>query len=222
MNPKAMISLCDLTGHMAEPWVEAGYRCIIVDPQHSENSGPLTWYTRDNGIECFAGVVDKFKQELDWIWETLDVQFVAAFPPCTDLAVSGARWFASKAEVNPRFQEEAMQVVYDCHAIAEYLGSAYMIENPVSCISSLWRKPDYSFHPWQFTGYCKDDNYTKKTCLWTGNGFIMPEPFIDESLGEPDDRIHKAPPSSERANFRSATPRGFAKAVYEANKQGDL
>lgn len=45
----------------------------------------------------------------------------------------------------------------------------------------------------------------------------MPDPAIDHTLGEPDDRIHKAPPSDERANFRSATPMGFAKAVFAAN-----
>jgi hypothetical protein len=46
----------------------------------------------------------------------------------------------------------------------------------------------------------------------------MPTPFIDERLGPPDDRIHKAPPGPERANFRSATPKGFARAVFEANR----
>lgn len=46
----------------------------------------------------------------------------------------------------------------------------------------------------------------------------MPTPFRDNSLGAPDNRIHMAPPGDERANFRSATPRGFARAVYEANR----
>ena len=92
-----------------------------------------------------------------------------------------------------------------------------MIENPVSNISSHWRKPDFRFSPHQFTGYEPDDNYTKGTCLWVGNGFVMPEPWAVEGLGEPDDRIHKCPPGPERHNIRSATPMGFARAVFEAN-----
>ena len=76
---------------------------------------------------------------------------------------------------------------------------------------------DYSFHPHEFTGHCHDDNYTKKTCIWSGNGFVMPESCRNESLGNPDNRIHTCPPSEERANIRSATPRGFAKAVFLAN-----
>jgi hypothetical protein len=92
-----------------------------------------------------------------------------------------------------------------------------MIENPVSTLSTYWRKPDHTFHPWQYTAFEMGDNYTKKTCLWTGNGFVMPAPAVTAGLGQPDDRIHKAPPSEERGNIRSATPMGFARAVFEAN-----
>lgn len=95
-------------------------------------------------------------------------------------------------------------------------GAPYMIENPVSTISTYWRKPDYTFHPYQYTGYCAADNYTKKTCLWTGNGFVMPVPAM-ANLGPPDDRIHKASGNPQRAMFRAATPAGFAQAVFEAN-----
>lgn len=101
--------------------------------------------------------------------------------------------------------------------ICEWSGAPYGIENPVSTISTYWRKPDYTFSPEQFTGFCYDDNYTKKTCLWVGNGFVMPDEFKDEGLGEPDDRIHKCPPGPERHNIRSATPLGFARAVFNAN-----
>jgi len=83
--------------------------------------------------------------------------------------------------------------------------------------SQIFGKPDYTFHPHHYTRYCADDNYTKLTTLRVGGGFVMPEPARDETLGAPDDRIHKAPPSDERANFRSATPRGFSRACYLAN-----
>jgi len=91
------------------------------------------------------------------------------------------------------------------------------VENPISVLSRVFGPPDHYFHPWYFNGYESWDNYTKKTCLWTGGGFVMPGKHVDESLGAPDDRIHKAPPSAERANFRSATPMGFARAVFAAN-----
>jgi hypothetical protein len=93
-----------------------------------------------------------------------------------------------------------------------------MVENPVSVLATKWRKPDYYFNPYDYSGYCADDNYTKKTGIWCGNGFVMPPVNRDPSLGEPDDRIHKASPSDDRANFRSATPMGFARAVHIHNK----
>lgn len=208
-----VLCLCDLTGNFAAPWIEAGYRSILVDPQHG------------HGVS-FEGTSLKVGFCIDHpvTWSVIrqyaaDIAFVAAFPPCTDLAVSGARWFSSKGEEDPAFQFKAMQVVWQCHVIAEMLGVPYFIENPVSQISSLWRKPDYIFHPWQYAGWCEGDNYTKKTCLWTGGGFIMPEPKGESGLGDPDDRIHKCAPGPERANIRSATPMGFSRAVFEANKE---
>lgn len=207
------IFLCDITGVMAQPWADAGYECILVDPQHPAG------VTVDGLITKVGHVIDHPVS-----WQVIGaairsgrVVFVAGFPPCTELAVSGARWFEAKRKADPVFQFKAMHVVWQCQVIGELSGAKWMGENPVSQISSFWRKPDYSFHPYHFTGYCADDNYTKKTCLWTGGGFVMPEPFRDLSLGEPDNRIHAAAPGPERANFRSATPKGFACAVFLAN-----
>ena len=93
-----------------------------------------------------------------------------------------------------------------------------MIENPVSTISTYWRKPDHTFDPCDYGGYLESpgDAYTKKTCLWTGNGFVMPETKrIPPTEGS---RMHKLPPSSDLANLRSATAKGFARAVFEANR----
>jgi hypothetical protein len=207
------IFLCDITGVMAEPWIEAGYEAILVDPQHPTGvcvCGPVTT----------VGCVIDHRETWALLRKVLRdrrVAFVAGFPPCTDLAVSGARWFGEKATNDQAFQFKAMQVVWQCHVIGELSGAPWMVENPVSQISSFWRKPDHSFNPWQFTGYEPSDNYTKKTMLWTGGGFVMPRPEVDSSLGPPDNRIHTAPPSNDRANFRSATPRGFARAVYFSN-----
>ena len=70
----------------------------------------------------------------------------------------------------------------------------------------------------QIREYFEEDNYTKKTCLWTGGGFVMPMSNKLQELDAPDDRIHKCPPVPDRHNIRSATPMGFAKAVFKANK----
>jgi hypothetical protein len=94
-----------------------------------------------------------------------------------------------------------------------------MIENPVGVLSSVPHigKPDFYFHPHEYAGWCEDDNYTKKTCLWTGNGFVMPQSRPAPHLGDPDDRIHKAPPTDDRGSIRSVTPMGFARAVFHSN-----
>lgn len=205
-----VLCLCDYTGIFAEPWVEAGYRAILVDPQHADRS-----VQRDD-VAALGMTVDEV---LDFLPRHVShrIAFVAAFPPCTDLAVSGARWFESKRQADPLFQAKAVALAEQCRTIGRLSGAPWFVENPVSVLSSVWGKPDHYFDPADYTGYELDDNYTKRTCLWSGGGFVMPAPVRDASLGDPDDRIHKAPPSAERANFRSATPRGFARAVFAAN-----
>lgn len=207
-----------LRGAMVAPWLEYGVDAAIVDPQHLSTSDERMQsgavLTRISAIIDSDEVYAFLRKNLQRI------VFLAGFPPCTDLAVSGARWFSDKANKDPVFQFKAMQVVWQCYDIAKMIGCPYMIENPVSKISTFWRKPDHIFHPYFFTAYCQEDNYTKKTCLWNGQGFVMPDALMDESLGKPDNRIHAAPPGPDRANFRSATPHGFAKAVFEANKGG--
>lgn len=197
-----VLSLFDYTGNMVKPWAEAGHDCTIVDIQHEGD-------TREGNIR-------RIQADMSEWWPDEDYDLLFCFPPCTDLAVSGARWFKKKEADNPGTRERAMNLVYRCRDIGESLGCPYFIENPVSVISSEWRKPDFTFHPWQYSGWCDADQYTKKTCLWAGNGWKLP-PFYFNSDVSPDDRIHKAPPGPERANFRSATPMGFAYAVYYAS-----
>ncbi|HMW46214.1 MAG TPA: hypothetical protein PKD47_10045 [Solirubrobacterales bacterium] len=204
-----VLSLCDLTGNFVQPWVDAGYEAILVDPQH-------VWSRQEGPVLKLARTVQESLPEIRDAFD--DLVFVAAFPPCTDLAVSGARWFDSKGKADPLFQARAGMIAEQCRMIGELSGAPYLVENPVSVLASLFGPADHSFDPWEFTGLEPADNYRKKTCLWTGNGFRMPAPCPDLDLGEPDDRIHKAPPSEDRANFRSATPMGFARAVFEANQ----
>ena len=209
MRP-TIISLCDYTGHMAQPWIERGYQALLVDPQHG------TTRTED-GVTRFAGTIVDAMPLIAALIRNNQVAFVAGFPPCTDMSVSGARWFKTKHEGDNLFQAKAAIVAEQCRTIGEMSGAPYFVENPVSVLSSIFGKPNHIFHPYEYTGYEPADNYTKKTCLWTGGGFVMPDPVMVDGMPKPDDRIHKAGPSEERANFRSATPMGFARAVYYAN-----
>lgn len=195
----------------AKPWLDAGYECWLVDIQH-----PAAYETA--GITEASDKLRLVHADLSAPWlcpvDRDRIAFVMAFPPCDHLAVSGARWFKGKGL---RRLAKSVDMFATAAEFCEWSGAPYLIENPVSNISSHWRKCDHTFHPHHFTRYHREDNYTKKTCLWVGGGFVMPDIAEAEGLGEPDDRIHKCPPSPNRHNIRSATPLGFAKAVFEAN-----
>ena len=200
---------------MVAPWVEAGYDVLLVDPQH----GITRTETMPNGatITRFAGTVEDAMPLIAMLIAAGKVAAVFGFPPCTDMAVSGARWFKAKYEADKLFQAKAVMVAEQCRTIGRLTGAPWFVENPVSVLASAFGKPQHTFHPADYTAYEPADNYTKKTCLWTGGGFVMPQPAKDSTLGAPDNRIHFASPGPERANFRSATPMGFARAVFDAN-----
>ena len=210
MSNGTAIFLCDISCVAAQPWVDAGYRAVLVDPQHQATSS-------EGQIEKLASTILEAMPRLAHIIRTENVVFVMGFPPCTDVAVSGARWFADKREKDPHFQAKAALVAEQCRMVGMASGAPWAFENPVSVFSGIFGKPDYTFNPHDFTGHCVNDNYTKKTCLWAGGGFVMPQPHRDDSLGAPDNRIHACPPSNDRANIRSKTPAGFARAVFLAN-----
>ena len=201
------VSLFDSSAVMLEPWSAAGHQCWAVDIAH-----PRGHTFRDDGINLVG-------HDLSTPWlppfDRSEIVFMAAFPPCDHLAVSGARWFKGKGL---RALASSIELFATAAELCEWSGARYMIENPVFTISTYWRKPDHAFSPHQYAGWEPSDNYTKKTCLWVGGGFVMPEPFPLEGAGEPDDRIHKMPPSPRRAAMRSQTPRGFARAAFRANR----
>lgn len=203
------VFLFDKTGNMGRPWLEAGRIVLIVDLQH-----PTGLHTSDGKLfKLGADLRDGFDLP-DGLPAFDKIEFVAAFPPCDHLAVSGARWFKGKGL---RLLSLSVDLFATAAEFCERAKAPYIIENPVSTISTYWRKPDHTFHPWYWAGIEDGDNYTKTTCIWVGGGFVMPQ-RVESLFGEkPDDRIHRAPPGPERANFRSATPMGFANAVFRAN-----
>ena len=227
----AIVSLFDLTGGMVQPWVEAGYQCFIFDIQHPDVSITQQLQEGANPVKI-SGDYSKWGAVGYTIFNNFDVKMLFSFPPCTDLAVSGASHFKKKEQADPEYRNKAMAMVHTGENIATFYDVPFMIENPVSVISSLWRKPDYIFHPYEYGGYLgaddvspydvipAQDRYTKKTCLWTGNGFIMPEKKpveLPTNYKYSPQHLKLGGAGLKTKNLRSVTPRGFAWAVKFAN-----
>jgi hypothetical protein len=200
------VFLCDLTGIAARPWAEAGVTCYCVDIQHSIRRDRV-----EGNIHFVWGDVRTWRPPTG-----SKVIFGAAFTPCTHVTVADARDFVKKGGYMLR---DGLEMFEAGRQALSWSGAPNYSENPVGVLSSIPHigKPDFYFDPSDYAGWCEDDNYTKKTCLWTGNGFVMPPKRPAPWLGEPDKRIWNAAPSDDRANIRSATPLGFSKAVFAAN-----
>lgn len=126
-----------------------------------------------------------------------------AHPPCTHLAVSGARWFHKKKK-EQKLALEFVQKLLDANI------PQIALENPISIISSKIRKPDQIIQPWQF-----GHGETKATCLWLKN---LPKLTPSDIVEGREPRIHMLPPSSDRWKIRSKTYEGIALAM--ANQWG--
>ncbi len=123
-----------------------------------------------------------------------------AFPPCTHLAVSGARWFKYKGVE----QYNALSFV---QSLMDAPIDKICIENPVSIISTKIRKPDQIIQPYMF-----GHGEVKRTCLWLKNlPLLKPTRIV---IGRKE-RIHMMPPSKDRGKLRSRTYTGIAKAMAE-------
>jgi hypothetical protein len=201
-----VLSLYDLSGSMVRPWAEAGFECFIVDIQHPKGCTkhpdiPCVWRW---GVDVMA-----------WLPPKVDYRMVFSFSPCDDSAVSGARWFQEKGLYR---LGDSIRLFARGIDIGRWSGAPYCCEHPRSTIAAYMdREPDRIFHPWVFDWATPDDdNYTKETYIWMGNGFIWPKKNRPD---KPPDakRIWYCPPGHDRKNIRSKTPDGFARAVFMAN-----
>jgi hypothetical protein len=137
-------------------------------------------------------------------WGSWDLMI--AHPPCTHLAVSGARHFAAK-QADGR-QQEAIEFFL---ALARAPIPRIAIENPVCIMSSIWREPDQTIQPWQF-----GHGETKATCLWLkGLPHLVPTNIVPGRYP----RVHLMPPGEDRWKERSRTYEGIAEAF--ADQWGD-
>ncbi len=224
-----IILLYNKTNHMAKPWLDAGYQVFMFDGQHD---GIKT----DGNLTTIGMWFDAYKTS-DHVKEIAEicgagVDLVIGFPECTDMSVAGAKHFKKKELENPAFQAESVELAKLVMYVGDYYECPWMLENPVSVLSTMWRSPGFYFDPCDYAGYLPAndnhpdypevypprDRYNKKTGIWLGNGFISPEfkriePFEKDNPGWK----RCGGKSLKTKNIRSATPRGFAQAVFESN-----
>ena len=165
------------------------YSCDLIPC----SGGHPEWHIQDN--------IFRFLDNELYYWDLL-----IAFPPCTHLAASGARWFAEKRA------DGRQQQGIDFFMRFTMLNINHIaIENPVGIMSTQYRKPDQIIQPYQF-----GHGETKATCLWLKNlPLLKPTNIVEGREG----RIWKMPPSPERSKLRSKTFPGIAEAM--ASQWGD-
>jgi hypothetical protein len=175
---------CEFSGIVRDAFKARGHYAVSCDLLESERRGlhyvgPVQW--------CIKGITGP--------WDLM-----IAHPPCTHLAVSGARWFKDKEYE----QAEAL-------AFVKFLMDAPIekicLENPISVISTHIRKPDQIIQPWMF-GHPE----TKATCLWLKN---LPKLVPTDIVEGRNARVHREPPGPDRWKNRSRTLQGIADAMAE-------
>jgi hypothetical protein len=134
------------------------------------------------------------------LWAYPNWDLMVAFPPCTHLAVSGARWWPEK--VADGSQQEALGFV---RWLMDLPIPRIAIENPIGKISTAIRPPDQIIQPWQF-----GHGETKATCLWLKN---LPKLVPTNEVPGREPRILRLPPGPNRAHLRSITYQGIADAM---------
>lgn len=132
-----------------------------------------------------------------WEWKP---QLMIAFPPCTHLAVSGARWFKNK-------KTETEKALWFIRYLMDLPINKIAIENPIGVISTRIREPDQIIQPWMF-----GHGETKATCLWLKNlPKLVPTKIVEGRVA----RVHREPPGPNRWKNRSRTYQGIADAMAE-------
>lgn len=177
-----------------------------------EESGVVTEAFRKRGINAWScdllptsGRLPMFHIQddvLKVISEHPEIRMLIAFPPCTHLAVSGAKHFEQK-----RKDGRQQQGIDFFMALVNLHIEMICIENPVGIMSTLYRKPDQIIQPWQF-----GHGETKATCLWLyGLPKLQPTKIVEGR----EQKIWKMSPGPERAKLRSKTYSGIAHAFAD-------
>ena len=174
---------CEFSGIVRDAFIKRGHDAWSCDLLPTEKPGPH-----------IKGDVLKVLDE-DW-------DLMIAHPPCTHLAVSGARWFPEK--IKDGRQQEAIDFFM---GLVNAPINKICIENPISIMSTKYKLPDQIIHPWMF-----GHGETKATCLWLKN---LPKLTPTDIVKERYPRIHRMAPGPNRSHDRSLTYQGIAQAMAE-------
>lgn len=176
-----ILSLCDQTHTWGAPYAATGELVLYFDLAHGQD-------VRD--LEHIRG----------------KIRGIIMQPPCTEFAVSGARWWSSKGHEKLL---QGLAIVDAClRQVAIHNPDFWVLENPVGRLGTYLGPPAYTYNPTEY-----GDPWNKRTCLW--GVFTMPQPYVNHPIG--DDRIHKMAPGPDRALKRAVTPPGFSRAFQEYN-----
>lgn len=178
-----VIIVCEFSGIVRDAFRKRGHNAWSCDLLPSEVFGP----------HMQGDVLSFIKVPGQW-------DLMIGHPPCTHLAVSGARWFHEKKKE----QQEALDFF---RALLEAPIPRIALENPVSIVSSHIRKPDQCVQPWMF-----GHGEYKKTCFWLKN---LPKLVATKPVSGFEERVHKEPPGPDRWKNRSRTFQGIADAMAD-------
>ena len=191
---------CEESQEVCKAFRAKGHEAFSCDLQTCSGGHP-EWHIQGDVLQYINGNCQFFTgggwHNINGPWDLL-----IAHPPCTDLAVSGARWFREK-QIDFRQQKACVFFMRMILATAEKIA----VENPIGIMSTCYRKPDQIIQPWQY-----GHGETKATCLWLKN---LPKLEPTEIVTEREQRIWKLPPSPDRARIRSKTYSGIAKAMAD-------
>ncbi len=181
---KKILIGCEESQCVCQAFRDIGYEAYSCDIIVTSGNKP-EWHIQDN-------IINVIKNEF---WDML-----IAFPPCTHLCISGAKYFSTKSKDGR--QEEAIKFFLDLiNMDIEHIA----IENPVGIMSSIYRKPDQIIQPWWF-----GHNESKPTCLWLKN---LPKLIPTNIVLSRGSKIHYMSPGENRGKLRSKTYSGIAKAM---------
>jgi hypothetical protein len=173
---------CEFSGIVRDAFASRGHNAVSCDLLPTERPG-----------KHIQGDVLNHLHDDGW-------DLMIAHPPCTHLAVSGARWFKER-------QAEQKQAIDFFITLANAPIRSICIENPIGIMSSQFRKPEQIIQPWQF-----GHGETKATCLWLKNlPLLKPTKIVEGREG----RVWKEPPNEERWKNRSRTYIGIADAMAD-------
>lgn len=174
---------CEFSGVVRDAFRKLGHDAWSIDLLPSESDS--RWHWQQDVLMHFKACNNP--------WD-----MIIAFPPCTHLCVSGARWFKDK-------QVQQREAIGFFMAMTKAPSTRIAIENPIGIMSTHYRKPDQIIQPWQF-----GHGETKATCLWLkGLPKLVPSNIVDGR----EARIHKMGPSANRSRERSRTFQGIANAM---------